>query len=292
MLPAGTALVDVLGMETAQRDALLAGAEHVELADTLEAPLVPPTLRDFMTFEQHLAGAIRWVNPGASISPRWYEAPCFYFTNPHAVVGHGQDVAFPPGCEVLDFELELAVVLRSGGRDLSVEQAADCIGGYTILNDWSARDVQTREMTIGLGPVKGKDFASSLGPVVVTADELDRYVVGDRLDLAMSVSINGQEVGRDTSAHMAWSFAEMIAYASRGAWVRPGDVLGSGTCGSGCLAELWGWAGRQDPAPLAPGDTVTLDVQGIGRLTNTLVPARAAEPVPPARRFDDGVRLT
>jgi 2-keto-4-pentenoate hydratase/2-oxohepta-3-ene-1,7-dioic acid hydratase in catechol pathway len=90
---------------------------------------------------------------------------------------------------------------------------------------------------------------------------------------------------------MAWSFAEMIAYASRGAWVRPGDVLGSGTCGSGCLAELWGWAGRQDPAPLAPGDTVTLDVQGIGRLSNTLVAARAAEPVPPARRFDDGVRL-
>ena len=291
LLPDGTTLVDVLGMEAAQRDALPAGAESVELADTLEAPLVPATLRDFMTFEQHLAGAIRWVNPGGSISPRWYEAPCFYFTNPHAVVGHGQDVAFPPGCEVLDFELELAVVLRSGGRDLSVDQAAECIGGYTILNVWSARDVQTREMTIGLGPVKGKDFASSLGPVVVTADELDRYVVDDRLDLAMSVTINGQEVGRDTSAHMAWSFAEMIAYASRGAWVRPGDVLGSGTCGSGCLAELWGWAGRQDPAPLAPGDTVTLDVQGIGRLTNTLVPARAAQPVPSARRFDDGVRL-
>jgi 2-keto-4-pentenoate hydratase/2-oxohepta-3-ene-1,7-dioic acid hydratase in catechol pathway len=291
-VPPGVTVVDVLAMPAAERQELAQEAEPVAWEGlTVLPPLRPPTLRDFMTFEQHLAGAIRWVNPGAAIAPEWYEAPCFYFTNPLAVVGHAEAVSFPPGCEVLDFELELAVVLRAGGRDLTVEQAATCIGGYTILNDWSARDIQSREMRVGLGPVKGKDFATSMGPWIVTADELEPYVKGDRLDVGMAVSVNGKVAGGDTARHMAWSFAEMIAYASRGAWVQAGDVLGSGTCGGGCLAELWGWAGRQDPPPLRPGDTIALEVEGIGRLSNSLVAGIAPAPVPRARRFGSGVRL-
>jgi 2-keto-4-pentenoate hydratase/2-oxohepta-3-ene-1,7-dioic acid hydratase in catechol pathway len=290
-------LLTVLALAPAARDALVAetvasGVDWEQLAQHhLVAPLTPTTLRDFMTFEQHLAGAIKWVNPGAPIAPEWYEAPCFYFTNPLAVVGHDSTVEFPPGCEVLDFELELGVVLKSGGRDLTIAQAEDCIGGYTILNDWSARDIQSREMRIGLGPVKGKDFATSIGPWVVTPDELAPFLTDDRLDLLMTARINDRVVGQDTAAHMAWSFAEMIAYASRGAEVAPGDVLGSGTCGGGCLAELWGWAGKQDPPPLRAGDTVSFEVQGIGRLSNRLVDGRLPVPVPVARRFDVGVRL-
>jgi 2-keto-4-pentenoate hydratase/2-oxohepta-3-ene-1,7-dioic acid hydratase in catechol pathway len=293
-LPRRVTVLDVLAMSPSERDRLAreSGEEAVPWSGlTVLPPIRPTTLRDYMTFEQHLAGAIKWVNPGAAIAPEWYEAPCFYFTNPLAVVGHGDAVMFPPGCEVLDFELELAVVLRSGGRDLTAEQAAECIGGYTILNDWSARDIQSREMKIGLGPVKGKDFASSLGPWIVTADELAPHVRGDRLDVDMTVSINGQVVGSDTALHMAWSFAEMIAYASRGAWVQAGDVLGSGTCGGGCLAELWGWAGGQDPAPLRPGDTIVLEVEGIGQLANTLVAGVVPVPLPRAREFASGVRL-
>ena len=215
--------------------------------------------------------------------------PLVFTKFPSSITGPVSTVELPDGN--VDWEIEVVAVVGRGGYRISREKAWDAVAGVTLGQDLSERLRQVAGTPPQFSLAKSHRGFSPIGPVVVTADELDRYVVDDRLDLAMSVTINGQEVGRDTSAHMAWSFAEMIAYASRGAWVRPGDVLGSGTCGSGCLAELWGWAGRQDPAPLAPGDTVTLDVQGIGRLTNTLVPARAAQPVPSARRFDDGVRL-
>ncbi len=291
LFPSDVNVIDVLSLSAPERTALLAAGERIGPLDAaaLLPPLVPPTMRDFMTFEQHLLGAIRWVNPTGSIAAEWYEAPCFYFTNPLAVVGATQDVEFPPRCEVLDFELELGVVLRKGGTDLTLAEAEDCIGGYTILNDWSARDIQTPEMRIGLGPVKGKDFASTLGPWIVTPDEMASFMEDGRLAVTMSVSINGVQVGSDNSRNMSWSFAEMIAYASRGAVVAPGDVLGSGTCGSGCLAELWGWAGHQDPAPLAPGDVVRMDVEGIGTIENRVVAGRTAVAVPAARRHD-GIR--
>jgi 2-keto-4-pentenoate hydratase/2-oxohepta-3-ene-1,7-dioic acid hydratase in catechol pathway len=185
---------------------------------------------------------------------------------------------------LFDFELEVAAVVGRAGRNLTVEEARDHIAGYTIFNDWSARDVQFREMRVGLGPAKGKDFAITLGPWIVTSDELDAYRQDDRLELELSVSVNDRPIGNDTLAHMGWSFEEMLAYASRGAWVRPGDVLGSGTCGSGCLAELWGRAGRHEPPPLAAGDVVTMTVEGIGTISNRVVAGAAALAVPPARR--------
>ncbi|MEU2265755.1 fumarylacetoacetate hydrolase family protein [Streptomyces olindensis] len=251
-------------------------------------PLQPPTVRDFVTFEEHVEGVRRSVD-GAGVGgvpEAWYDAPTFYFTNPYAVIGAHDDVPVPPGSAVLDFELEVAAVIGREGRDLTPEQARDHIIGYTVFNDWSARDLQSREMQVRLGPCKGKDTATTLGPYLVTADELEPYRDTDGLlRLALTASVNGEVVGKDLLSNMSWTFEEMVAYASRGTVVRPGDVLGSGTCGNGgCLAELWGVRGEQSPPPLKPGDTVTLTVEGIGTVSNTVVAGRDPEPLPTARR--------
>ena len=249
-------------------------------------PLRPPTVRDFVTFEEHVEGVRRSVDGSAGVPEQWYAAPTFYFTNPYAVHGPHDDIPVPPGSSMLDFELEVAAVIGREGRDLTPEQARDHIIGYTVFNDWSARDLQSAEMKVGLGPCKGKDTATTLGPYLVTADELEKYRDGDGfLRLGLTASVNGEVVGKDLLSNMSWTFEEMVAYASRGTAVRPGDVLGSGTCGNGgCLAELWGVRGRQDPPPLKPGDTVTLTVEGIGSVSNTVVAGPEPVPVPAARR--------
>jgi 2-keto-4-pentenoate hydratase/2-oxohepta-3-ene-1,7-dioic acid hydratase in catechol pathway len=249
----------------------------------LLAPLPePPTIRDFMVFPDHVEGVgMLFGRPG--IPPVWWEQPVFYFTNPYAVVGPYDEVAMPPGCVDLDFELEVAAVVGRPGRDLTPEEAQQTIVGYTIMNDWSSRDLQSREMSVGLGPAKGKDAATTLGPVLVTADELEPFRHGTSFTLDMSVSINGLPFGTDRLDHMAWSFAEMVAYSSRGTWVRPGDVLGSGTCGNGCLAERWGREGRVHP-PIGPGDVVTMTVDQIGTIENRVVAARLPAPATPDER--------
>ncbi|MEW2047604.1 fumarylacetoacetate hydrolase family protein [Streptomyces sp. NPDC005476] len=252
----------------------------------LLAPLQPPTVRDFVTFEEHVEGVRRSVDGAAGVPERWYAAPTFYFGNPYAMYGPHDDIPMPPGSSVLDFELEVAAVIGKEGRDLTPEQARDHIVGYTVFNDWSARDLQSAEMKVGLGPCKGKDTATTLGPYLVTADELGKYRDADGfLRLALTAEINGEVVGKDLLSNMSWTFEEMAAYASRGTVVRPGDVLGSGTCGNGgCLAELWGVRGEQSPAPLKPGDRVTLTVEGIGSVSNTVVAGPDSVTVPVARR--------
>jgi len=282
-LPDGMRLLDLL-----EQNALADAGRYVldrpiALGDVrLLPPLSPPSVRDFVTFQQHVEGIARRFDD--TIAPEWFEAPTFYFTNPHALVGAHDDVPIPPGCQVFDFELEVAAVIGRAGRDLTPAQAREHIVGYTIFNDWSARDLQAREMKVNLGPAKGKDTATTLGPWLVTVDELEPYRTAEGfLDLTMSVEINGTEIGRDSLANMAWTFEEMAAYASRGTWVRPGDVLGSGTCGSGCLAELWGRRGAAEPPPLRVGDVVTMSVEGLGSISNRVIPGADPVPLPRAR---------
>jgi 2-keto-4-pentenoate hydratase/2-oxohepta-3-ene-1,7-dioic acid hydratase in catechol pathway len=233
-------------------------------------------LRDFVAFEEHVEGVRRSVDGRGGVPDAWYDAPTFYFTNPHTLTGPDVDVAFPAASVARDFELEVAAIAGPGHS----------IFGYTIFNDWSARDLQSREMQVNLGPAKGKDFAGSLGPWIVTADELSGYRDADGfLALECTAAVNGVEVGRDLLSHMGWTFEAMLAYAARDSRVVAGDVLGSGTVGNGgCLAELWGRRGRQDPPPLTDGDVVTLTVQGIGSLTNRVASAPPADPLPPVRR--------
>jgi 2-keto-4-pentenoate hydratase/2-oxohepta-3-ene-1,7-dioic acid hydratase in catechol pathway len=281
LLPAEVGVLDVLGAPPAQRDEIAAGAEaELPLSEVrLLAPIEPPSIRDFSVFEAHIEGIV--MGEGRKVPERWYEGPFCYFSNPHAITGPGDEIEIPPASERLDLELEVAAIIGRAGRNLTVEDAGAHIAGYTIFNDWSARDHAIDEMRLGLGFCKAKDFANTLGPWIVTADELERFRAGDRLDLDLRASINGRELGDDTLANMAWSFEELVVYASRGAWIRPGDVLGSGTCGNGCLFELWGRG--QERAPLAPGDVVTLSVEGIGTLTNEVVAGFEPVPLPPAR---------
>jgi 2-keto-4-pentenoate hydratase/2-oxohepta-3-ene-1,7-dioic acid hydratase in catechol pathway len=285
-LPPGIDLFAVLDDVSDQDRMLTACAAPVPLSEVrLLAPVLPPTVRDFVTFEEHVEGVRRSIDGASGVPEQWYAAPTFYFTNPYSIRGPVDDVPVPPGSQALDFELEVAAVIGRPGRDLTPEQARDVIVGYTIFNDWSARDLQQAEMRVGLGPAKGKDTATTLGPWLVTAAELEPYRNDDGfLDLELTAAVNGTQVGHDRLSHMGWTFEEMVAYASRGTWVRPGDVLGSGTCGNGgCLAELWGRNGRQDPPPLQPDDVVTLTVEGIGSLTNTIVAGVAPVPIPAAR---------
>jgi fumarylacetoacetate (FAA) hydrolase len=233
----------------------------------LVAPLPrPPSLRDFYAFEQHVATANR--NRGRDVPPAWYEIPVFYFGNHTSIYGPTAGVPIPR-TEALDYELEIACVIGRAGRDIAEEDADEYITGYTIMNDWSARDVQREEMSVGLGPAKGKDFATSLGPWLVTPDELEPFALGDgRYDLPMVARVNGVERSRGNFRDIYYTFAQMIARASRDAALYPGDVLGSGTVGSGCLLELTAGQGPW----LEPGDVVELEVAGLGILKNQVIP--------------------
>ncbi len=289
-LPETTTVLDLVraGLPAAlQAGAAALTAPAIPLATVrLLPPLAAPTVRDFVTFEEHVEGVLASVGDGGGVVPEWYEAPTFYFTNPYALLGAHDDVPVPPGSQLLDFELEVAVVIGRDGASLSPEQAGAHVFGYTVLNDWSARDLQRREMKVNLGPAKGKDSSTTLGPWLVTADELVSYQDPDGfLELEMRVAVNDTEVGRDLLSNMGWPFPELVAYASRGTEVRAGDVLGSGTCGNGgCLAELWGRRGRIDPPPLQPGDVVSMTVEGIGTIRNRVVAGEELPPVRPARQ--------
>jgi 2-keto-4-pentenoate hydratase/2-oxohepta-3-ene-1,7-dioic acid hydratase in catechol pathway len=222
----------------------------------LLAPLRPRSLRDFLAFEGHMKNALRRL--GRPIPEEWYDVPAYYKGMPDTVIGPDAEIPWPAWTDKLDHELELAAVIGRRARDVAAADAADCIFGYTIWNDLSARDVQTRELPVGMGPGKAKDWDGSnvLGPCIVTADELDAA------DAAMRVRVNGELWGEDTSAHMHHTFDDMVAYASRSQTLYPGEVLGSGTAAGGSGLELDRW--------LAPGDVVELEIEGIGVLRNTI----------------------
>ncbi|AEE47121.1 fumarylacetoacetate hydrolase family protein [Cellulomonas fimi] len=298
-LAAGATVLGVAGATTAEGAAAaswaLSSSPAVPVGSVrLLAPVQPASIRDFVAFEEHVEGVVRSVSGGAGVPGEWYDAPAFYFGNPHSVVGATDDVEVPPGCTALDFELEIAAVVGRRGRDLDAAGARESIVGYTVLNDWSARDLQTREMKVGLGPAKGKDFACTLGPWLVTVDELEPYRDADGyLALEMRSWVNATPVGHDLSSNAGWTFEELLQHASRGAWVDAGDVLGSGTCGNGgCLAEMWGRTGVQEPRPLGPGDVVRLEVEAIGSIENRVVapPAGTARAAVRAARPRDRAR--
>lgn len=263
----------------AQTDSVLAhGAEYADADLAIGASFgTPSTVRDFYAFEEHVKAGRRWR--GLEMDPLWYRQPVFYFSNPYAVIGAGP-VHATPASQEFDFEMEVAAVLWGGGRNLAPEDAESLIAGYCIMNDWSGRDVQREEMRMSMGPVKGKDTATSLGPVFVTADELEHVRSGNGFDLGMRVEVNGVELSRSNLGEIYWSFGEMIAYASRGTEVRAGDVIGSGTANGGCLLELRARPEMPQPAWLQPGDVVEITVDRLGTLRNTVV---EPEPVIPLR---------
>lgn len=294
--PRGLTVADVLAAGLAELPALAAEVEGdaatsvVPLADVrLLAPVVPASVRDFVAFEEHVEGVTAAVDGASHVADEWYTYPTFYFTNPHSIVATGDEVR-PPATGRLDFELEVGAVIGgvagSDGRDLSPAEAPGHIFGFTIFNDWSARDIQGREMKVKLGPAKGKDFATTLGPWITTADEFDGFVDDEGfLQIRMEVFVNGERVGHDLLSNMGWPFGDLVAYASRDSRVVPGDVLGSGTAGNGgCLAELWGRAGELTPPPLAEGDEVLMRVEGIGEIRNTVGRARPVPEIQAARR--------
>jgi 2-keto-4-pentenoate hydratase/2-oxohepta-3-ene-1,7-dioic acid hydratase in catechol pathway len=245
----------------------------IPFADVTWAPAIdPPAMLDGSAFEQHLVNA--HARGKREVPDLFYEIPVYYKMNPVTIYGHEQVVPWPGGAAFMDYELEIAVVIGREGRDLRPEEALDHVLGVTVMNDFSARDVQAREMTAGFGPAKGKDFATALGPWITTLDELD-------LDaLTMIARVNGEEWSRGSTASITWSLAELVAFASRNEVVVPGQVIGSGTVGMGCGLELF--------RKLQPGDVVELEIEGIGTLRNTLAqPSQTRwEPTPKERRAE------
>jgi fumarylacetoacetate (FAA) hydrolase len=260
----------------------LMGTKSLDLDKVnLIAPVPKPTsMRDGYAFRQHVATARR--NRGVEMIPEFDEYPIFYFTNHRSVIGPGDVYCMPDHFDKLDFELEWAIVIGKKGINIRAEEATDYIAGYTIMNDLSARTLQMEEMKLNLGPAKGKDFATAIGPMLVTPDELEQYRVpvreghaGTRHNLEMKCWVNGVQVSLGNTADMDWTFEEIIERASYGTYLFPGDVIGSGTVGTGCFLELNGTGMLNDPKNFKPqwlheNDVVDMEVTGLGRLTNTI----------------------
>jgi fumarylacetoacetate (FAA) hydrolase len=227
----------------------------------------PPAFRDFYAFEQHVRAARKLR--GLDMNPDWFKIAIFYFSNPNCAYGHGAEIPYPSKTTELDFELEFAVIIGNGGSDIKAEDADKVIAGYTILNDWSSRNLQREEMPMSLGPAKGKDFASSFGPYMVTPDELeDAWGDDGKLHLRMTCHVNGKKISNGNTNDLYHSFGEMIERASMNTKLVPGEYIGSGTVGTGCILELRpentdGW--------IQKGDVVTLAVERLGILENKIV---------------------
>jgi fumarylacetoacetate (FAA) hydrolase len=239
----------------------------------------PASCRDGYAFRQHVAAARR--NRKVDMIPQFDQFPVFYFTNHHGIQGPGPVRCMPDHFDKLDFELEAAIVICKHGRNIRAEEADEYIGGLMIMNDLSARTLQAEEMQLNLGPAKGKDFATIIGPWLVTPDELHEFEVppkenhkGKNWNLQMKCAINGVEVSKGNLGDMDWTFAEIIERASYGVDLYPGDVIGSGTVGTGCFLELNGTGKLNDPAYteqwLQPGDVIVMEIDGLGKLSNTI----------------------
>ena len=255
-------------------------AMPVSSVELLSPVPFPSSCRDGYAFRQHVAAARR--NRNVDMIPEFDQYPIFYFTNHHSISGPGEVLCMPDHFQKLDFELEVAVVIGKHGRNIKAEEADQYIAGLMIMNDFSARTLQREEMLLNLGPAKGKDFATAVGPWLVTPDELEPFVVpakpghtGKNWNLRMQCRVNGTQVSDGNLADMDWTFAEIIERASYGVNLNPGDIIGSGTVGTGCFLELNGTGKRNDPAYqeqwLHEGDKIELEVDGVGILENIIV---------------------
>lgn len=263
------------------------GKKGLRLKDIqLLAPVPhPPSLRDGYAFRQHVETARR--NRGLEMTPIFDSFPVFYFGNHHTVKGPGPVHCMPDHFKKLDFELEAAVVISRKGKNIRAEDADSFIAGMMIMNDFSARALQMDEMLLNLGPAKGKDFATATGPWLVTMDELKPFETlchlkhqGKCWNIAMTAFVNGQKVSEGNLSDMEWTFAELIERASYGVELYPGDIIGSGTVGTGCFLELNGTRKLNDPSYanqwLVSGDFIELKIEGLGTLTNEILPEQSA----------------
>ena len=232
--------------------------------------LSPPTFRDFYAFEQHVK--TMWQRRDQAVPDAWYRLPVFYFSNVSEIRGPDDPVWAPRGSQELDYELEVGAVIDTPASDLDADRAEEAIGGFCVLNDWSARDLQREETTVRLGPAKGKDFATAIGPWLVTPDELEDARDGKAYRLSMTAEVNGQELSRGVWSDIHFSLGEMLARASADVRLRPGDLIGTGTVGTGCLLEV---KDERLGRYLQPGDEVVLRVDRLGELRNPVV-ARAS----------------
>jgi 2-keto-4-pentenoate hydratase/2-oxohepta-3-ene-1,7-dioic acid hydratase in catechol pathway len=243
-----------------------------DVSPLTEVRLLPPipqprSIRDYSAFEDHYRAGLEAI--GLKFDPSWYDAPSFYFSNNNVVVGTGVDVRFPAASKEMDYELEVAAVVGREGVNLTLEEAQSCIAGYTIFNDWSARDLLRTDLRRSLlGPSKGKDSNNGLGPLFVTPAELESRRQGHGYDLEMTASVNGRRYSRGNWSGIHWSFAQLLAHASRDSRIVPGDIIASGTVGTGCIMELSARHGSEEYPYLEDGDEVVLSVEGLGELRN------------------------
>ncbi|WAC92569.1 fumarylacetoacetate hydrolase family protein [Mycobacterium sp. Aquia_213] len=280
-MPPGVTLLDLVGRGAEglrQAGSEASRFDPIRLDDvTLMAPIPrPPSIRDSLCFLDHMRNCQAAVGAGRVLSDTWYRIPAFYFACPATVLGPYDDAPMAPGSAWQDFELEIAAVIGTRGKDLTVEQAEGAIIGYTIFNDWSARDLQQLETQLAIGQGKGKDSGVTLGPYLVTPDELEQYRRDGKLDLQVTALVNDHVIGSGSTAQMDWSFGEVISYVSRGVQLTPGDVVGSGTVPTCTLVEHLSMTELESfPGWLRDGDVVTLRVQGLGETRQTV---RASSP--------------
>jgi len=278
----GVTMLDLLdsadGLSAARDRAHAAPSEIVALdGATLRAPLQPRSIRDHVGFLQHIRNCS--AKGGLGVDSGYSHVPTFYFSNIAAVIGPHDDVAISPGSTQFDYELEVCAVIGRTGFNIPRREAEACIAGYMLMCDWSARDLQLRDMAMGLGPAKGKDGATTLGPMLVTPDELESSRSKKGFDLSMTAHVNDELVSSGRWDSIDWDFADMITYASRGTWLHPGDVIGSGTVATGCLYEHYSMASDSFRGWLQPGDDVRLEVERLGVLTHRVVAGAVPHPL-------------
>lgn len=281
---AGTTLLDVLrtpgGLQRAAEAVTAAPTQEIALADVeLLAPITtPPSVRDFASFERHVSNAGKVATGDATVSPAWFETPVFYFSNPAAVHGPHDEVRMSPDTAMWDYEVEIAAVVAQDCSDLEPGTAEDHIAGFLTYCDWTARDLRAHELQFVFGPSKSKDGATSLGPWLITPDELARHRSGKGFSLRLDGYVNGEHYGGGRWDEIHWSFGEMLAHASRGTTLRAGDLISSGTVGTGCIFEM------SDHRPyLSPGDSVRVEVEELGAITSLV----AAGPSPTLRTHSE-----